>query len=63
MDPFLEDVIQQQYKDIAREGQKQQLQARASAVGAAFLVDQDKVFYKVNSQEIQESNKQELVHS
>ena len=34
MDPFLEDVIQQQYKDIAREGQKQQLQAQASAVGA-----------------------------
>ena len=34
MDPYMQDVIDQQYKDIAREGQKQQLQAQASAAGA-----------------------------
>ena len=34
MDPFLEDVVQQQYADIARQGQMQQNQLGAQAVGA-----------------------------
>ena len=34
MDPYMEDVIQQQYKDIAEQGQIQQRQLGAQAVGA-----------------------------
>ncbi len=34
MDPFLEDVVQQQYADIARQGEMQQNQLGAQAVGA-----------------------------
>ena len=34
MDPYMNDVIQQQYQDIARQGQMQQNQASAGAVGA-----------------------------
>ena len=34
MNPYMEDVIQQQYQDIARQGQMQQNQANAGAVGA-----------------------------
>ena len=34
MDPYMESVIQKQYEDIAQQGQKQQLQAQASAVGS-----------------------------
>ena len=33
MDPFMEDVIQKQYEDIADKGAQQQLQAQASAAG------------------------------
>jgi hypothetical protein len=34
MDPYMEDVIQQQYRDIARQGQIQEQQLGAQAVGA-----------------------------
>ena len=34
MDPFMEDVIQKQYEDIADQGRRQQNQLAASAVGA-----------------------------
>jgi len=34
MDPYMEDVIQQQYQDIADQGAKQQAQLSAGAVGA-----------------------------
>jgi len=34
MDPYLENVIQQQYRDLARQGQMQDIGARAQAVGA-----------------------------
>ena len=34
MDPYMDDVVQQQYKDIARQGQIQEQQLGAQAVGA-----------------------------
>ena len=34
MDPYMEDVVQQQYKDIAKQGQIQEQQLGAQAVGA-----------------------------